>query len=61
MIGVFKIFGSIFCHSKKKKGNIRNDTWTINKGNRTEWSPVWSVIIRVINQIGRPRSRSPIC
>ena len=30
-------------------------------GKRTEWSPNWSVIIRVINKIGRPRSGSPIC
>ena len=34
---------------------------TISNGNRTEWSPFWSVIIRVINKIGRPRSGSPIC
>ena len=34
---------------------------SINKGNRTEWSPIRSVIIRVINKIGRPRSGSPIC
>ena len=33
----------------------------ICNGNRTEWSPVQSVIIRVINKIGRPRSGSPIC
>ena len=33
----------------------------INNGNRTEWSPIWSVIIRVINEIGRPSSGSPIC
>ena len=33
----------------------------ISNGNRTEWSPVRSVIIRVINKIGRPRSGSPIC
>ena len=26
----------------------------INNGNRTEWSPIQSVIIRVINKIGRP-------
>ena len=32
-----------------------------NNGNRTEWSPVRSVIIRVINKIERPRSGSPIC
>ena len=30
-------------------------------GNRTEWSPIWSLIIRVINKIGRPRHGSPIC
>ena len=28
----------------------------INNGNRTEWSPIRSVIIRVINKIGRPLS-----
>ena len=33
----------------------------INNGNRTEWSPIRSVIIRVINKIGRPRSGSLIC
>ena len=26
----------------------------------TEWSPIRSVILRVINKIGRPRSGSPI-
>ena len=37
-------------------------TTTINNhDNRTEWSPIRSVIIRVINKIGRPQSRSPIC
>ena len=36
-----------------------NDVLTfmnINNGNGTEWSPIWSVIIRVINKSG-----SPIC
>ena len=33
----------------------------ISNGNRTEWSLIRSVIIRVINKIGRPRSGSPIC
>ena len=33
----------------------------ISNSNRTEWSPIRSVIIRVINKIGRPRSGSPIC
>ena len=34
---------------------------SISNGNRTEWSPIRSVIVRVINKIGRPRSGSPIC
>ena len=33
----------------------------MSNGNRTEWGPIWSVIIQVINKIGRPRSGSPIC
>ena len=33
---------------------------TIHNGNRTEWSPIRSVIIRVINKIGRLRSGGPI-
>ena len=33
----------------------------IYDGSMTEWSPIRSVIIRVINEIGRPRSGSPIC
>ena len=33
----------------------------ISYGNRTEWSPIRPVIIRVINKIGRPRSGSLIC
>ena len=28
---------------------------TIHNRNRTEWSPIRSVIVRVINKIGRPR------
>ena len=33
----------------------------ISNSNRTEWSPIQSVIIRVINKIGLPCSGSPIC
>ena len=33
----------------------------ISNGNRTEWSPIRTVIIQVINKIGRPRSGRPIC
>ena len=40
---------------------VQNAKRVISNGNRTEWSPIRSVIIRVINKIGRPRSGSPIC
>ena len=33
----------------------------IDIGIRTEWSPIMSIIIRVINKIERPRSGSLIC
>ena len=35
----------------------------ISNGNRTDlsWSPIWSVIIQVINKIGPPRSSSLMC
>ena len=42
-------------------GMTRRVNCPISNGNRTEWSPIRSVIIRVINKIGRPRSGSPIC
>ena len=38
-----------------------NEIEAIINGNRTEWGPIRSVIIRVINKIGRPCSGSPIC
>ena len=34
---------------------------TFRNGNRTEWSPIQSLIIRVINKIGRLHSGGPIC
>ena len=45
------------------KISISNSLWTpkfsqLCNGNRTEWSPIRPVIIRVINT---PRSGSPIC
>ena len=41
---------------------VHTDKITVfRNGNRTEWSPIRSVIIRVINKIGQPRSGSPIC
>ena len=45
-------------HSKIKFIFTRGHVWC--NGNRTEWSPIRSVIIWV-NKIGRPRSGSPIC
>ena len=35
--------------------------YLIHSGNRTEWSPIWSVIIQVINKIRQPLSGSLIC
>ena len=46
---------------KYKIGPLYWSKGIISNGNRTEWSPIRSVIIQVINKIGRPRSRSPIC
>ena len=36
-------------------------TLSISNGNRTSCRPIRSVIIRVINKIGRPPNGSPIC
>ena len=38
-----------------------NQLILINNGNRTEWSPIRSVIIRAINKIGLPLRGRPIC
>ena len=46
-----------YLESSAKNANLRS---LICNGNRTEWSPIRSVIIRVINKIGRLRSGSPI-
>ena len=41
----------------KDSGKSRKGIWSplvnkvINEGNRTEWSPVWSVIMQVINKL----------
>ena len=43
------------------KTNINNYNCTVNNGSRNEWSPIWSVIMRVIHKIGRLRSGGPIC
>ena len=65
-------FGLVYC---RNRGSFLKFLWRnvpgmslrnrfiipISNGNRTEWSPIRSVIIRVINKIGRPRSGSPIC
>ena len=40
---------------------IYSKSCMISNGNRTEWSPIRFVIIRVINKIGRLRSGSLIC
>ena len=51
----------------KDSGKSRKGIWSpsvnkvINEGNGTEWSPVWSAIIQVINKIGQWQSGSIIC
>ena len=47
-------------HCFTEMGQVFHNKHICN-GNRTEWSPIRSVIIRVINKIGRPRSGRPIC
>ena len=49
--GTWPEWGTI---QKEKKSTINND-------NRTEWSAIRSVIIRLINKVGPTRSMSPIC
>ena len=46
------------CPYKNSKKNI---LLFINNGKRTEWSPIRSVILRAINNIGLPLSGSPSC
>ena len=51
----------------KDSGKLRKGIWSpsvnkvINEGNGTERSPVWFVIIQVINKIGQWQSGSLIC
>ena len=58
--GIIKVEVSVISRSRRLRLITLAET-LINNGNRTEWSPIRSVIIRVINKIGRPRSGSPIC
>ena len=52
------LVASISTHAlRSTKGT--NQLVTNFYGNRTEWSPIWSVIKRVINKIGRLSNRSP--
>ena len=51
--------GEVWCQSLLKLKGLRQDvycpfTLSISNGNRTEWSPMRSVLIRVINKHGRP-------
>ena len=50
-----------YYHGRQKISFFFGQLFIISNGNRTEWSPIRSVIIRVINKIRRPRSGSPIC
>ena len=47
-------------HKNRVAIHFSNGAEFLNIGNSTEWSPIRSLIIRVINKIGRPRSGSLI-
>ena len=48
------------CFADKFEPSFRRN-FLIHNCNRTEWSPIRSVIIWVMYKIGRPRSGRPIC
>ena len=43
-------------HADDNDDDSDDDDDTVSNGNRTEWSPIRPVIIRVINKIGNLRS-----
>ena len=50
------------CSDKRLwKPLLVNPSWPIYNDNRLGWSPIQSVVIRVINKIGQPWRGSPIC
>ena len=49
------------CYLFPRQHDVRANDQLIDNGNRIEWSPIRSVIIRVINKIGWQRGGSPIC
>ena len=59
----FFLIHDIFISSTKSRARTSAKTWfnVVYNGNRTEWSTIRSVIIRVIYKIGRPRRGSPLC
>ena len=54
-------FVGLFFRNSAGKIILTHSLILISNGNRTKWSPIRSVIIQVINKIGRPHSGSPIC
>ena len=48
-------------HSHAHSSRSKYSPFTINIGNRNEWSSIRSEIKRVIHKMGRPCSGSPIC
>ena len=49
-----------YCYSRVENNVVKNTIRAISNGNRTEWSPIRSVIILVIKQIGLPLRGRPI-
>ena len=54
-----KIVGAYVTSNWQRMHSLLVCYLVINNGNRTEWSPIRSVVVRVINKIGR--GGSPIC
>ena len=58
-IGQHKVLLTIITSTISEKKKVR---WSvIYNGDRTEYSPIQSVIMQVINKIGWPQSGNPIC
>ena len=49
-----------FCHNLISEKVVREIKLLTYNGNRTEWSPIWSTIVAVINKICRQLSGSLI-
>ena len=57
---MLKVPKAVIDHIEANKSEVSDKCYSkcncvVSNGNRTEWSPIRSVIIRVTHKIGRPR------